>query len=346
MKNILFFLVLIASISYSQKTNIYKSAIIAFYNVENFYDTIPSKKHKDEEFTPTGARNYNTTIYYSKLNNIAYTIAGIGQEAFGKQMMLPALIGLAEIENELVLNDLINHSYLRSGNYSFIHFDSKDVRGIDVALLYQPNYFKILQSKPLSVILSGKSKESKYTRDILWVEGWLDGELVDVYVNHWPSRYGGTQHSESARLEAAQILKNHIDSIKRIDYKRKILVMGDFNDNPNNASIYNILGAKEIKAERYNSLYNPFFTLFKNGNGTLAFQDAWSLFDQIILSTEWIDKQQSNFYFYKCGIYNASYLLEPTGKYKGYPMRSWEGMQFKNGYSDHLPTYIILLKNL
>lgn len=346
MKNILFFLLFIAGISYAQKKNIYKSAIIAFYNVENFYDTIASNKYRDEEFTPKGMRNYTSTNYYSKLNNIAYVIAGIGKDAFANQVILPALIGLAEIENELVLNDLINHSYLRSGNYSYIHFDSKDLRGIDVALLYQPNYFKILQSRPISVILSGKSKESKFTRDILWVEGWLDGELIDVYVNHWPSRYGGTQHSEAARLEVAQILKNHIDSIKRIDYKRKILVMGDFNDNPNNTSIYNILDAKEVKYERYNGLYNPFFNMFKNGNGTLAFQDAWSLFDQIILSTEWIDKQQSGFYFYKSSIYNAPYLLESSGKYKGYPMRSWEGMQFKNGYSDHLPAYIILLKNL
>ncbi len=320
----------------SQQKSIFKSATIIFYNTENLYDTIENPLYRDEEFTPTGARKYSGTIYTSKLNNIVQTLASIGSN-------LPAFIGLAEIENDWVLNDIVNHSRLRTANYSFVHYDSRDARGIDVALLYQPSYFKAIQSKAIQVILPEGSKTSRYTRDILWVEGFLDGELIDIYINHWPSRYGGTNASEPARMYAANVLKRHIDSIKQIEIGRKIIIMGDFNDNPSNKSIYQILGAKEKAIA--NNLYNPFHALYMKGIGTLAFQDAWALFDQIILSQEWLDKKQKGFFYYRSGIYNASFLTENIGKYKGYPMRSWDGYQFRNGYSDHYPVYLSLLKS-
>lgn len=342
MKPIILILLVIGLYANSQQKSIYKTATVVFYNTENFYDTLPSLLYKDEEFTPNGARKYSSEVYVAKLNNIASALAGITTQAQESNSILPALIGLAEIENAAVLNDITNHPKLRSANYSFVHYDSRDTRGIDVGLLYQPAYFSVIQSKAIQVVLPEKNKTSRYTRDILWVEGWLDGELIDVYINHWPSRYGGSQTSEHARLYAAKLLKQHIDSILQIDWKRKILVMGDFNDNPTNKSIYEILEANE-KATGMN-LYNPFHALYKKGIGTLAFQDAWVLFDQIILSQNWINKKQQGFFYYRNGIYNATFLTENMGKYKGYPMRSWDGLQFRNGYSDHYPVYVTLLK--
>ncbi|MDE3125443.1 MAG: endonuclease/exonuclease/phosphatase [Bacteroidota bacterium] len=342
MKTVYILFVILGIFCNAQQKNIYKTATIVFYNVENFYDTTPSKIYDDASFTPNGERKYTSDIYTKKLNNIATVFADITNSSTENKVILPAIIGVAEIENATVLNDITNHPKLRSANYSFVHYDSRDNRGIDVALIYQPSYFKVLQSKALQIWLPEKSKFSRYTRDILWVEGWLDGELVDIYVNHWPSRYGGSKVSETARYVAAQKLKNHIDSILQLDLKRKIIVMGDFNDNPTNKSIAKFLGATEKVGGM--DLYNPFYMLYKKGVGTLAFQDAWALFDQIMLSQNWMNKKQDGFFYYKSGIYDHALLTENIGKYKGYPMRTWNGLQFRNGYSDHYPVYLTLLK--
>ncbi len=327
--------------AFSQK-NDYKPIVISFYNLENFYDTINNPNVNDEEFLPSGPRNYNTAIYKDKVSKLATVISQIGTEINPDG---PAILGVAEIENDTVLTDLINNDLIKKRNYKIVHYDSKDVRGVDVGLLYNPKYFSVIASDKLFVQLPGGSKDAYYTRDILWVKGKLDGEVVHIYVNHWPSRSGGEERSAPAREAAAQVCKNHIDSIAKKEPNAKIIIMGDLNDDPVNASVAAILGAKGKQNEVIKGgLFNPWTELYKKGFGTLAYQDAWGLFDQIIISYPFLNKEQSGLFFYQQHIFRREYLVENKGQYKGYPMRTWDGNSYRGGYSDHFPTYIVLLK--
>jgi endonuclease/exonuclease/phosphatase family metal-dependent hydrolase len=322
----------------------YKSAIVAFYNLENFYDTVDNPNINDEEFLPDGPKNYNSKIYWTKVEHLATVISQIGTDINADG---PALLGVAEIENDTVLNDLIHHPLLKQKNYAFVHYDSKDIRGVDVALLYNPKYFKVLNSRKLFVRMPGGAKQSFFTRDVLWVKGLLGTDTIHVFVNHWPSRVGGEQRSAPARAAAAMIDKKFIDSIERININEKIIVMGDLNDDPISPSVTKILGAKEnISDVKTGELYNPWIDMYKKGIGTLAYQDAWGLFDQIMINSSWLDKNQQGFFYYQAHIFNKAFMIENIGKYKGYPMRTWDGNSYRGGYSDHFPTYIILLKKL
>ncbi|HVX24936.1 MAG TPA: hypothetical protein VHB70_01240 [Parafilimonas sp.] len=335
------YLILFFSHSIAQKEE-YKSAIVAFYNLENFYDTVDNPKVDDEEFLPNGPKNYNSKIYWTKVEHLATVISQIGTDINGDG---PALLGVAEIENDTVLNDLIHHPLLQKRNYSFVHYDSRDFRGIDVALIYSTKYFKVLDSRKLFVFIPNGTKQAFYTRDVLWVKGLLAGDTVNVFVNHWPSRVGGEQRSAPARAAAAMVDKNFIDSIEKININAKIIVMGDLNDDPVSPSITKVLGAKgNIEKIRPGELYNPWIDLYKKGIGTLAYQDAWGLFDQIMINYAWLDKSQPGFFYYQPHIFNKVFMIENIGRYKGYPMRTWDGNTYRGGYSDHFPTYIILLR--
>lgn len=324
-----------------QKLN-YKVAIVAFYNCENFYDTVHNPKINDVDFTPAGIYRYNSAIYLDKVQNLSSVISQIGTDISRDGV---AIIGVAEIENDTVLNDLIHSPLLLKRNLKYIHYDSKDARGIDVALIYNPKYFVVEDSKPIFVVLPNKSKYEKYTRDILWVKGKLDGERIHILVNHWPSRHGGDAMSEPSRIAAAAVCKLQLEEILKSEPNAKIIIMGDLNDDPNNASIIKILKAKgEIKDVSKEEIYNPFWELYKRGIGSLAFNDSWSLFDQIMVTYPWIDKHQSGFFFFKQFVFNKQFLIENEGIYKGYPMRTWNGFNYRGGYSDHFPTYIVLLK--
>lgn len=322
----------------------YRPAIIAFYNLENLYDTVNNPLVNDEEFLPQGERNYNTSIYLDKLGKLSTVISQIGTE-FNPDG--PVLLGVSEIENDTVLKDLIRQPLLASRHYQIVHYDSKDARGVDVALLYNPVYFTVESSNKLFVSLPVGSKDAYFTRDVLWVKGKLNGETIHVYVNHWPSRSGGEKRSEPGRIAAARVCRNHIDSIQKQDPHAKIIVMGDLNDDPVNKSIAEVLRAKgreELKDD--GSLYNPWLELYRKGIGTLAYQDAWGLFDQIILSASWLNKAQNGYFFYQPHVFNREYLVENNGKYKGYPMRTWDGNSYRGGYSDHFPTFILIIKEL
>jgi len=322
----------------------YKSAIVAFYNLENFYDTVDNPNINDEEFLPDGPKNYNSKIYWTKVEHLATVISQIGTDINADG---PALLGVAEIENDTVLNDLIHHPLLKQRNYSFVHYDSRDFRGIDVALIYNPKYFKVFDSRKLFVFIPNGTKQAFFTRDVLWVKGLFAGDTVNVFVNHWPSRVGGEQRSAPARAAAAMIDKKFIDSIEKININEKIIVMGDLNDDPISPSVTKILGAKEnISDVKTGELYNPWISMYKKGIGTLAYQDAWGLFDQIMINSSWLDKNQQGFFYYQAHIFNKTFMIENIGKYKGYPMRTWDGNSYRGGYSDHFPTYIILLKKL
>ena len=322
----------------------YSAVVVAFYNLENFYDTINNPAVNDDEFIPSGVRNYTGKIYRDKIEHLATVLSLIGTE-FNPDG--PAMIGVAEIENDTVLNDLVQHPLLRNRNYKFVHYDSRDARGVDVALLYNPQYLHIDTSVKLFVPLPHNSKDSYFTRDVLWVKGQLFGETVYIYVNHWPSRRGGEERSSPGREAAATVNRKHIDSLQQKEPHAKILVMGDLNDDPVSPSVTQFLGSKGILEEvGIHDLYNPWVAMYQKGIGTLAFRDAWGLFDQILLSASWLTKDQKGFFFYRQQVFNKPFLVENTGKYRGYPMRSWDGTNYRGGYSDHFPSYIILLKKI
>lgn len=322
----------------------YKACVIAFYNLENFYDTIDNPLVNDDDFTPAGIKHYTKDIYLDKVEKLATVISQIGKETSSAG---PVFLGVAEIENDTVLYDLTHHPFLIQRHYRIIHYDSRDARGIDVALLYNPSFFVPEKAEKLFVPLPGNSKEAFFTRDILYTTGWLAGERIHVYVNHWPSRRGGQERSSPAREAAALVCKKHINSIQQKEPHAKIILMGDLNDDPNSPSITRVLGAGSgIKQIRPGQLYNPWAELYANGIGTLANRDSWGLFDQILLSQSWLQPSREGFFFHSRHIFNPGYLKENTGRFKGYPMRTWDGNTYRGGYSDHFPTYIVLIKNL
>ena len=335
--------ILSISAGYAQKEN-YRVSLIGFYNLENFYDTVNNTKVNDEEFLPGGERHYNTRIFLDKVGRLSTVIAKIGTEINPDGL---ALLGVAEVENDTVLNILVNHSNIKSRNLKFVHYDSPDARGVDVALLYNPKYFKPLYSAPLFVQLPGGSKESYFTRDILYVKGLMDGDTIHVFVNHWPSRLGGEERSMPARAAAAQVAKSTIDSIMALNPQSKIVLMGDLNDDPTSPSVTKVLGAKaNINDIKEKGLFNPWVDFYKKGIGTLAYQDAWGLFDQVIISKAWLNKDQAGYHFYKATIYNKEFLVQQTGRYKGYGKRTWDGMTYNYGYSDHFPVFVTMLKKV
>ncbi|WP_207496260.1 endonuclease/exonuclease/phosphatase family protein [Aridibaculum aurantiacum] len=322
----------------------YKVAVISFYNLENFYDTVRNPAIDDREFLPTGDKNYNSSIYWDKVKRLATVISQIGTEMSPDG---PAILGVAEIENDTVLTDLVNHPLIKQRNYKIVHYDSKDARGVDVGMLYNPKYFTVEVSAPLYVQLPGGSKDAWHTRDVLWVKGKLDGETVHIYVNHWPSRRGGEERSQPARNAAAAVVKAHIDGVMAKTPDAKVVVMGDLNDDPTSPSVAQILKAKGKEKEvRTSGLFNPWVDLYKKGIGTLAYQDAWGLFDQIIVSHAWLSKEQEGFFYFMPKVFNKEYMVENIGRYKGYPMRTWDGNTYRAGYSDHFPTYLIMLKKV
>jgi hypothetical protein len=337
------FLLLSFSLSYGQKKE-FKPVVIGFYNLENLFDTLDNPSINDEEFLPSGPKNYHSGIYFDKLGKLATVISQMGSEISPDG---PVLLGVAEVENDTVLEDLAREPLISKRNYQVVHYDSRDARGIDVGLLYNPKYFKVDTSARLFVQLPGGSKDAYYTRDILWVKGKLDGEDIHIYVNHWPSRSGGEKRSAPARNAAAQVCRNHMDSVARKEPNAKLIVMGDLNDDPTNESVAVILNAKgSVSQVPRGGLFNPWMDLYKKGFGTLAYQDAWGLFDQVIISQAWLDREQPGFFYYQPHIFNRTYMVENKGQYKGYPMRTWDGNTYRGGFSDHFPTYIIFLKQV
>lgn len=329
--------------SFGQNEKQYKVNTIAFYNVENLFDYEDDPLIFDDDRTPEGKDHWTQEIYEAKLANMARVISEIGEDVTGTS---PAIIGVSEIENRRVLEDLLNQESLVKKDYGIVHFDSPDRRGIDVAMLYQKKLFTPTNYKAYELVIYDDQDRSKriYTRDQLLVSGMLDGEKIHVIVNHWPSRSGGEARSRPKRIKAAELNKQIMDSLFSEDPYAKIITMGDLNDDPTNESVKEILKTKsEREAMKLKELYNPMEDMFKQGLGTLAYRDGWNLFDQIIISTELAKKDYSSYRFYKAGIFNKNYLATPRGQYKGYPFRSFVN-GYTGGYSDHFPVFIYLIK--
>lgn len=315
-----------------------EKTMVAFYNLENFFDTIHNPAVNDYDFTPNGSKHYNTAIYRDKVFHLAKVLSGLGNPA---GISGPALIGVAEIENDTVLQDLVRHPLLRKHPLHFIQFNSPDPRGIDVALLYRPDLFVPVFAKPIPVTLPSGSKQAFFTRDILYVQGFLSGDLIHVLVNHWPSRRGGERRSAPARAAAARAGKEKIREILGKEPGARVILMGDLNDDPTSPSLKKTLGARDTPEETGPAdLFNPWVAPYRKGIGTLANRDAWGLFDQILVSQAWL-VAKAGWRFAGQGIYNQSFMVEDASRYQGYPMRTWDGNRYRGGYSDHFPTYLI-----
>ncbi len=324
----------------AQSSENYQVAGIAFYNLENLFDTIRDPNIRDSEFLPEGDKNWTGARYQEKLNHLAKVITNIGREV---GLDGPLLLGVAEVENRRVLEDLCKTEILTGKNYQIIHQDSPDRRGIDVAFLYRGNYFRPIafQSHRLQL----KDQADFKTRDQLVVSGILDRDTLHVVVNHWPSRSGGEKRSEPRRLEAAALSRHICDSIYQLHPEAKILVMGDFNDDPSNESIRKVMRAGgKSQGLAAGDFFNPMFEMHKKGYGTLAYRDNWQIFDQILLSDALVDEQDQG-YVYLPGsaqVFAPSWLKQSEGRFRGYPFRTYVGSNYKGGYSDHFPVYLLL----
>lgn len=342
MRKIIVLLCIVFSLAAFSQEKKYKVAVAAFYNLENLFDTLDDPTINDEEFLPNSSLQYTGKVYHDKLDKLSEVLSQIGTDVNPDGF---AFLGCAEVENRKVLQDLVAQPKLVSRGLKIVHINSPDARGIDVGLLYNPKYFHVSSSKNLFVHLENPDHSLYYTRDVLWVTGELTGETIHVFVNHWPSRRGGEDAIAPSRAAAASVCKQVIDSLMKIDVNTKVIVMGDLNDDPVSPSVAEVLGAKGDKSEvKPCGLYNPWLDFYHKGIGTLAYNDAWNLFDQIILSSSFLPEDQKGFFFKGAHIFSRQYMVTKIGKYKGYPMRTFDGSVYVGGYSDHFPTYCVLVK--
>ena len=328
-------------LAYTQEERQYIIRTIAFYNIENLFDTENDTLVFDDDRTPEGKDHWTQERYNKKVEAISRVISEIGSETTKTS---PDLVGICEVENKKVIEDLITHLNLRSADYGIVHFDSPDERGIDVALLYKKSVFLPTSFASHRLLLINDEGERNYTRDQLVVGGLLDNELVHFIVNHWPSRSGGEARSRPDRIEAAKLNKRIIDSIQKSNLSAKIIGMGDLNDSPKDDSLKKVLKAK---GKRINieptDLFNPMEKMHRKGMGSLAYRDKWNLFDQIFFTANLL-APENGYRFWKAGVYNPNYLVTKKGQYKGYPFRTYAGGSYTGGYSDHFPVYVYLIK--
>lgn len=306
-----------------------KEANVLFYNVENLFDTINNPNTNDDDFTPEGYKRWDTRRYFHKINNLSKVIENSFNEA-------PVFVGLAEIENEDVLDDLCENYALDKFNYNYCHVDSPDERGIDVGLLYREEYFQLENYEAISVHFETDFRDK--TRDILHVEGTLMGEYIHIFVNHWPSRGEGKELSEPKRISAAETLKYQIDKVLKKDSEANIVVMGDFNDHPTDVSVKDYLKARAIN-DANADLYNLVYDLHKDGGGSYNHKGDWAMLDQFMVSKNFIDSDKGlTVNPESVLVYDAEWILFKHPKYKTVqPNKTYSGPKYHGGYSDHLP---------
>ncbi len=309
--------------------------VLAFYNIENLFDTEDDPNISDEEFLPDGDNKWTEERYQNKLDNMSKVIADMAGGA--------DIVGLVEVENRKVLQDLVQHPNLIQKRYQIVHFDSPDGRGIDVALIYRQGVF--LPFATLQIPFKDPDDPKFKTRDILWVKGLYHGDTLHVAVNHWPSRRGG---KEDKRIMSAEFLRHAVDSVMQVNPDSKIVLMGDFNDDPSNKSIKKVLNAdNKVDKNDKGMLYNASGDTFKKGFGTLFYRGSWNLFDQIIISQSLMQENASKYFYMEDSfrVFSTEYMRERSGENKGAPFRTFSYGVYQNGYSDHYPTFIVIGKN-
>ncbi len=313
-----------------------KSLVIAFYNVENLFDTHDDANVDDAEFTPDGKSLWNNAKYEKKISNIARVIKAMNNDKGAD------IIGLSEVENKGVLEHLIADPQLKKLGYKIMHHDSPDGRGIDVAMIYKKNAMKVLDWKALPVDISLYGERP--TRDVLWITGLVGSDTIYFFLNHWPSRREGKETSEPKRIVVANVVRKVVDPIMAIHPQAKILIMGDFNDNPTDKSVYEILKGRKSPELNYNSFYNCDFNFdWKKGEGSEFYRGDWSRLIQIIVSTSLIKNQiTSSGTFSNAYIFKQDWMLKKDdATQQMIPERTFED-DGVIGFSDHLPVYIIL----
>ena len=318
---------------------------IGFYNLENLFDTCHDEGHNDYEFLPDGGYKWTGLKYSNKLKNMARVLSEMGTDK------LPnigcAIIGVSEVENAKCMEDLCNQEPLKARGYKFVHVEGPDYRGVDCALIYNPRMFQVRDVKLVPYVYILEKDSARHTRGFLTVSGTLAGEHVVVIVNHLPSRGAESFYRE----EGGRQLRIVKDSLVKEDPNAKIIIMGDMNDDPQDKSMAVSLGAKrKMKDVEKGGLWNPWWDTLANGTGTLMYDGKWNLFDQIILSQTLLDQNKKKDYstlkYFAHQIFRRDYLFQKEGKYKGNTLRTHAGGVWLNGYSDHLPTVVYVVKEV
>ncbi|OBX23566.1 MULTISPECIES: endonuclease/exonuclease/phosphatase family protein [Bizionia] len=306
---------------------------IAFYNTENLFDIYNDRSKHDRDYLPNSERRWTKKRYHNKLQKLGLAISKIGDT---ETENAPSIIGLAEVENGKVIRDLLDTSHLKNTPYDYVHFNSKDERGMDVALIYNTTEFTVTHSEIYAIQFERPEGGDDFTRDILLVTGMLQGETISLLVNHWSSRREGTQLSEVKRLQASEKVSEIIKDIQAKQADAKIIIMGDFNDDPHCKSITQLI--------ENNNLFNPMNTLRSYNRGSLVHHRKWHLFDQIMFTMPFFESRENHLEFDSAHIFDADFLKEYKGRYKGTPFRTYAGEKHKGGYSDHFPVYMTLKK--
>lgn len=330
-----------------------KRYVLGFYNVENLFDTYHDDGKNDYEFLPDGKNKWTEPKYEKKLHNIATVIRAMADE----NKAYHAVLGLSEVENRHVLEDLVNQPEIEAANYQIVHYDGPDRRGVDVALLYRPEYFTVEESKSIPFDFNSKTikftmdKEGQdyfRTRDILMVRGLLDGEMFAFFVAHLPSRIGGK--GQDLRSRGAEIIYEHSLELMKQYPGIKIMVMGDMNDNPTDESMVKYMHGKETIAEvgKYD-FFSPFLSMLKAGYGSLAYRGTWNIYDIILVNEAMANAPKGELKIqpivknkYYGRVFSQPFMTQQEGQYKGTPFRTFSNGTFIGGYSDHYPTYIIV----
>lgn len=354
MKRILIIaLVFLAGLSIHAQTR--QNYVVGFYNLENLFDTYDDPVKNDEEFLPEGKNQWTEVKYQKKLFNMATVIAEMAKA----NKAFHTILGVSEIENRLVLEDLVSHPLLSDANFQIVHYDGPDRRGVDVGLLYRADQFEYMGSEsiPFSfedtqvpITLSKEEQDYFRTRDILMVHGLIDGEHIAFYVAHLPSRIGGK--GSDLRSLGADIIKRHSDRLSQKYPGIKMIVMGDMNDDPHDASMSKWLGAvRNIEDTQKGGFFNPFWDMLIDGYGSLGYRDVWSIYDQVIPSETLVNAPENTLKVQKIGkkgyygaIFKRPFMVTQQGQYKNYPFRTFSNGKFVNGYSDHFPAYIVIGK--
>lgn len=313
---------------------------IAFYNTENFFDIIDDPSKFDEDFLPDGKRDWTRERYEAKRAKIARVIGELGKQ---ETKHPPLLVGLAEIEGKRVLNDLIFSSTLEKFGYDYIHFESKDERGIDNAVLYRKDFLKVVEARPISCDFVRENGRIDYTRDLVYVQFELAGTNLHTFTVHLPSRRDDDANLEF-RNSILAILRKEIDSILSKNTEAFLVVLGDFNGNPNDEFAREILNTTEQEEMVSMQLYNPMLNI-GHGLGTLKHLGRWKIFDQMLFSKAFVNSSEAKFQFKSVHIYRDEKLKDKNRKFKGAPFRTFAGGKYLGGYSDHFPIYGLIQIN-
>ena len=344
-------LLLVTCGAFAQK---HRSYVIGFYNLENLFDTYHDEGKNDYQYLPDGQNEWTEAKYQQKLKNMARVIRAMRDD----NGRYHTILGVSEVENRHVLDDLVNEPAIAEANYQIVHYDGPDRRGVDVALFYKPEQFKLLESlsipftfEPSQIDFSAWTVEEKdafRTRDVLFVRGTIDGEMFGFYVAHLPSRLGGK--GADLRPRGAEIIYDHAMKMEQEYPGIKIVVMGDMNDNPTDVSMTKFMhGREKISEVGPEDFYSPFLSMFKKGFSSLYYRGEGNIYDIILTSRslvagEGLQLQKINRKGYYGRVFKKDFMTNQSGPYKGTPFRTFSGGAYIGGYSDHYPTYIVVSK--